>query len=143
MVVRPKIIQILQLVQSCLIMPFCMDNLFLYSLYQVVYSDVYMLDDEMKWKVLLSMPKTDSHIEFAWVHVNNSINFVGGMMQNHLVTKKMVLSGEVFEFDLDSLVLAPFIRVVGKLDMLISMPVLWPFGKLDECIDKMTTYLFY
>ncbi|CAI9280811.1 unnamed protein product [Lactuca saligna] len=33
---------------------------------EVVYSDVYMLDDEMKWKVLPPMPKPDSHIEFAW-----------------------------------------------------------------------------
>ncbi|KAI4329453.1 hypothetical protein L6164_021714 [Bauhinia variegata] len=33
---------------------------------EVVYTDVYMLDDEMKWKVLPPMPKANSHIEFAW-----------------------------------------------------------------------------
>jgi hypothetical protein len=45
---------------------------------QVVYSDVYMLDDEMKWKILPSMPKPNSHIECAWVIVNNSIIITGG-----------------------------------------------------------------
>ncbi|GAU33305.1 hypothetical protein TSUD_165700 [Trifolium subterraneum] len=33
---------------------------------QVVYGDVYMLDEEMKWKVLPPMPKPNSHIECAW-----------------------------------------------------------------------------
>ncbi|KAI7735822.1 hypothetical protein M8C21_017106 [Ambrosia artemisiifolia] len=70
---------------------------------EVVYSDVYMLDDEMKWKVLPPMPKPDSHIEFAWVVVNNSIK--------HPDTKKMILVGEVFQFQLDTLKWA----VVGKL----------------------------
>lgn len=78
--------------------------LFVISLFQVVYSDVYMLDDEMEWKVLPSMPKPDSHIEFAWVVVNNSIVLVGGTTDKHPETKKMVLNGEVFQFDLDKLV---------------------------------------
>lgn len=68
---------------------------------EVVYSDVYMLDDDMKWKVLPSMPKPDSHIEFAWVVVNNSIVIVGGTTDKHPQTKKMVLNGEVFQFNLD------------------------------------------
>ncbi|KAH9792113.1 hypothetical protein KPL71_003991 [Citrus sinensis] len=34
--------------------------------HEVVYGDVYMLDDEMKWKVLPPMPKPNSHIECAW-----------------------------------------------------------------------------
>lgn len=67
----------------------------------MVYSDVYMLDDDMKWKVLPSMPKPDSHIEFAWVVVNNSIVIVGGTTDKHPQTKKMVLNGEVFQFNLD------------------------------------------
>uniref|UniRef100_A0A0E0J316 Uncharacterized protein n=1 Tax=Oryza nivara TaxID=4536 RepID=A0A0E0J316_ORYNI len=32
---------------------------------EVVYSNVYMLDDGMRWKELPPMPKPDSHIEFA------------------------------------------------------------------------------
>ena len=75
-----------------------------YFLSQVVYSDVYMLDDEMKWKVLPPMPKPDSHIEFAWVIVNNSIVFVGGTTEKHPITKKMVLVGEIFQFNLNKLV---------------------------------------
>ncbi|XVE91091.1 hypothetical protein DITRI_Ditri20bG0127700 [Diplodiscus trichospermus] len=70
---------------------------------EVVYSDVYMLDDEMKWKTLPPMPKPDSHIEFAWAIVNNSIVIVGGTTEKHPITKKMVLVGEVFQFNLDTL----------------------------------------
>lgn len=55
----------------------------------------------MKWKVLPSMPKPDSHIEFAWIVVNNSIVIVGGTTDKHPQTKKMVLNGEVFQFNLD------------------------------------------
>lgn len=64
-----------------------------------------MLDDEMKWKVLPPMPKPDSHIEFAWVVVNNTIIIVGGTTDKHPVTKKMTLVGEVMQFDLDTMVL--------------------------------------
>ncbi|XP_034209634.1 kelch repeat-containing protein At3g27220 isoform X2 [Prunus dulcis] len=70
---------------------------------EVVYGDVYMLDDEMKWKVLPPMPKPDSHIEFAWVVVNNSIVIVGGTTEKHPVTKKMTLVGEIFQFNLNTL----------------------------------------
>ena len=70
----------------------------------VVYGDVYMLDDDMKWKVLPPMPKPDSHIEFAWKIVNNSIIIVGGTTEKHPETKKMTLVGEVFQFQLDTLV---------------------------------------
>ena len=60
---------------------FCIDYIFsvkfIYSLIsiflQVVYSDVYMLDDEMKWKTLPPMPKPDSHIEFAWAIVSEQV----------------------------------------------------------------------
>ncbi|KAL9462772.1 hypothetical protein AB3S75_000721 [Citrus x aurantiifolia] len=78
---------------------------------EVVYDDVYMLDDEMKWKVLPSMPKPDSHIEFAWVLVNNSIVIVGGTTEKHPTTKKMVLVGEIFQFNLNTLKW----HVIGKL----------------------------
>lgn len=71
----------------------------------MVYGNVYMLDDEMKWKELPPMPKPDSHIEFAWVFVNNSFVIVGGTTDKHPVTKKMVLNGEVFQFNLGTLVL--------------------------------------
>ena len=71
---------------------------------QVVYGDVYMLDNEAKWKHLPPMPKPDSHIEFAWVVVNNSIVIVGGTTEKHPITKKMILVGEVFRFDLETLV---------------------------------------
>ncbi|GFY97321.1 Galactose oxidase/kelch repeat superfamily protein [Actinidia rufa] len=72
---------------------------------EVVYGDVYMLDDEMKWKVLPPMPKPDSHIEFAWKIVNNSIVIVGGTTDKHPITKKMTLVGEVFQFNVHTLVL--------------------------------------
>lgn len=72
---------------------------------QVVYDDVYMLDDEMKWKVLPPMPKP----EFAWVVVNNSIVIVGGTTDKHPVTKKMTLVGEILQFQLDTLVWDLFI----------------------------------
>lgn len=70
---------------------------------EVVYSNVYMLDGGLKWKELPPMPKPDSHIEFAWTIVNNSIIIVGGTTEKHPVTKKMVLVGEVFRFNLDTL----------------------------------------
>ena len=71
---------------------------------QVVYSNVYMLDDGTTWKELPPMPKPDSHIEFAWVNVNNSLIIAGGTTDKHPITKKMVLVGEVFRFNLDTLV---------------------------------------
>lgn len=69
---------------------------------QVVYGDVYMLDDDMKWKVLPSMPKPDSHIEFAWTIVNSSLLIVGGTTEKHPETKRMILVGEVFRFEFDT-----------------------------------------
>lgn len=81
---------------------------------QVVYGDVYMLDDEKKWKVLPSMLKPNSHIEFAWAHVNNSIIIAGGTTEKHPVTKRMVLNGELVRFNLDSLVLTPSFIILGK-----------------------------
>uniref|UniRef100_A0A0D9ZME2 Kelch repeat-containing protein n=1 Tax=Oryza glumipatula TaxID=40148 RepID=A0A0D9ZME2_9ORYZ len=70
---------------------------------EVVYSNVYMLDDGMKWKEFPPMPKPDSHIEFAWVNVNNSLIIAGGTTEKHPITKKMVLVGEVFRFNLNTL----------------------------------------
>lgn len=74
-------------------------------LLQVVYDDVYMLDDDMKWKVLPPMPKPDSHIEFAWAIVNRSLVIVGGTTEKHPNTKKMTLVGEIFQFQFDTQVL--------------------------------------
>lgn len=81
--------------------------IFLFLLYtqlylQVVYGDVYMLDDGKKWKLLPPMPKPNSHIEFSWVVVNNSIIIVGGTTEKHPMTKRMILVGEVFRFDLNT-----------------------------------------
>ncbi|KAK1404393.1 Kelch repeat-containing protein [Heracleum sosnowskyi] len=70
--------------------------------HEVVYTDVYKLDAEMKWKVLPPMPKPDSHIESSWVIVNNSIIIVGGTTEKHPVTRRMILVGEVFQFHLDT-----------------------------------------
>lgn len=70
--------------------------------HEVVYGDVYMLDEKMKWKELPPMPKPDSHIECSWVLVNNSIIIVGGTTEKHPVTKRMILVGELFRFDLHS-----------------------------------------
>ncbi|KAK2969807.1 hypothetical protein RJ640_028087 [Escallonia rubra] len=79
--------------------------------HEVVYGDVYMLNDKMEWKELPPMPKPDSHIECSWVIVNNSIIIVGGTTEKHPVTKRMILVGEVFQFDLVSLKWS----VIGKL----------------------------
>ncbi|KAF6148969.1 hypothetical protein GIB67_026714 [Kingdonia uniflora] len=96
---------------------------------EVVFDDVYMLDDEMKWKVLPSMPKPDSHIEFAWAIVNNSIVLVGGTTDKHPVTKKMILVGEVFQFNLDTLKWS----VVGKL----------PFRVKTTLVGFWNEYLYF
>ncbi|KAJ4772378.1 Kelch repeat-containing protein [Rhynchospora pubera] len=71
--------------------------------HEVVYTDVYMLDDENQWKQLPPIPKPNSHIESAWFIVKNSIIIVGGTTEKHPVTKKMILVGEVFRFNLDNL----------------------------------------
>lgn len=76
---------------------------------QVVFGDVYMLDNEMKWKVLPPMPKQNSHIECSWVLVNNSIVIVGGTTEKHPLTKRMMLVGEVFQFNLNTLVYYHFV----------------------------------
>ncbi|KAL1169047.1 hypothetical protein V6Z11_A05G121300 [Gossypium hirsutum] len=70
---------------------------------EVVFGNVYMLDDEVKWKTLPPMLKPDSHIEFAWAIVSNYIVIVGGTTEKHPVTKKMVLVGEIFQFNFDTL----------------------------------------
>ncbi|KMZ60274.1 Kelch-like protein 20 [Zostera marina] len=71
---------------------------------EVVYGDVYMLDgDGKQWKELAPMPKPESHIEFAWQIVNNSIIIVGGTTDKHPVTKRMILIGEVIRFNLDTM----------------------------------------
>ncbi|KAM0959354.1 hypothetical protein TB2_024144 [Malus domestica] len=57
----------------------------------VVYSDVYMMDGEMKWKVLPPLPKPGSHIEFACAVVHNSIVIVGGTTEKYPVTKRITL----------------------------------------------------
>ncbi|KAE8683117.1 Kelch repeat-containing protein [Hibiscus syriacus] len=67
------------------------------------HSEVFMLDGDMKWKTLPPMPKPDSHIEFAWALVNNSIVIAGGTTEKHPITKKMILVGEVFQFNFDTL----------------------------------------
>ena len=82
----------------------CVLTFFTLVVLKVVFSDVYMLDEEMKWKVMPSMPKPDSHIEFAWKVVNNSIVIVGGTTEKHPETKKMVLVGEIFQFNLNTMV---------------------------------------
>lgn len=64
----------------------------------------------MKWKALPPMPKPDSHIEFAWVIVNNSLVIVGGTTDKHPITKRMVLVGEVFQFNLVTLVRNSFLH---------------------------------
>ncbi|CAI9777272.1 unnamed protein product [Fraxinus pennsylvanica] len=79
--------------------------------HEVVYGDVYMLDDEMKWKVLSPLPKPNSHIESSWVILNNSIIIMGGTTEKHPMTKRMILVGEMFQFHLDSLKWS----VIGKL----------------------------
>ncbi|KAK9117483.1 hypothetical protein Sjap_016430 [Stephania japonica] len=55
---------------------------------EVVFDNVYMLDDDMKWKDMPPMPKPDSHIEFAWAIVNNSLVIAGGTTEKHPVDKE-------------------------------------------------------
>ncbi|KAA8540167.1 hypothetical protein F0562_024270 [Nyssa sinensis] len=105
---------------------------------EVVYNDVYMLDNEMKWKVLPAMPKPDSHIEFAWVVVNNSIVIVGGTTDKHPVTKKMTLVGEVLQFQLDSLVLPFYHLYILKI---ANRQVLW-FNVLIHKHTQSLTFSF-
>ncbi|KAG8384943.1 hypothetical protein BUALT_Bualt04G0170700 [Buddleja alternifolia] len=78
---------------------------------EVVYGDVYMLDGEMKWKILTPLPKPNSHIESSWIILNNSIIIMGGTTEKHPVNKRMILVGEVFQFHLDTLKWS----VIGKL----------------------------
>lgn len=84
--------------------------------HEVVYGDVYMLDGGSKWKQVSPMPKPDSHIEFAWVVVNNSIVVVGGTTEKHPITKKMILVGEVFRFDLETMTWS----VIGRMPFCIK-----------------------
>lgn len=74
----------------------------------------------MKWKVLPPMPKPDSHIEFAWALVDNSVVIVGGTTEKHPVTKKMVLVGEMFQFNFDTLVLALSSCIVKTLTLIVN-----------------------
>ncbi|CAN6449160.1 unnamed protein product [Victoria cruziana] len=78
---------------------------------EVVYGDVYMTEDGKSWKQWPSMPKPDSHIEFAWIILNNSIIIAGGTTDKHPVTKKMILVREIFRFRLDTLEWS----VIGKM----------------------------
>jgi hypothetical protein len=59
-----------------------------------------MLEGNAKaWKVLPSMPKPDSHIEFAWAVANHSLFILGGTTEPKQGSKRMVLVGDVFEFN--------------------------------------------
>lgn len=78
---------------------------------EIFNGEVYMMDEEMKWKMLPPMPKNNSHIESAWIIVNNSIVIVGGTTDWHPVTKRLVLVGEIFRFQLDTLTWS----VIGRL----------------------------
>ncbi|XP_068668891.1 kelch repeat-containing protein At3g27220-like [Aristolochia californica] len=94
-----------------------------------VYGNVYMLDDEMKWKELSPMPKPDSHIEFAWIIVNNSLIIAGGTTEKHPVTKKMILVGELFRFQFDTLEWS----VIGKM----------PFRVKTTLVGYWDGYLYF
>ncbi|KAK4772595.1 hypothetical protein SAY86_014370 [Trapa natans] len=87
--------------------------------HEVVYGDVYMLDKEMKWTTLPPMPKPNSHIEFSWVIVNNSIIITGGTTEKHPETNRMMLVGEVFQFHLDTMKWS----VIGKLPYRIKTAI--------------------
>lgn len=56
----------------------------------------------MKWHTLPPMPKPDSHIEASWVILNNSIVIAGGTTEKNPITKRMILVGELFQFDINS-----------------------------------------
>lgn len=91
---------------------------------EVVYGDVYMLEGEAKeWKILPSMPKPVSHIEFAWVVVNGSIVILGGTTEKNPVTKRMTLVGDVVEFNLTT----QKWRIVGRMPYRVktTLVALW------------------
>lgn len=91
---------------------------------EVVYGDVYMLEGEAKvWKILPSMPKPISHIEFAWVVVNGSIVILGGTTEKNPVTKRITLVGDVVEFNLTTLKW----RIVGRMPYRVktTLVALW------------------
>ncbi|KAL3526320.1 hypothetical protein ACH5RR_010976 [Cinchona calisaya] len=108
--------------------------------HEVVYGDVYMMDNKTKWKKLLPMPKPNSHIESSWVVVNNSIIIMGGTTEKHPVTKRMILVGEIFQFHLDSLKWS----VIGKLPYRVKTTLAgfwdgWLYftsGQRDRGLDK-------
>lgn len=102
------------------------------------YGDVYMLEDGKEWKELPPMPKPNSHIECAWVLVNNSIIVVGGTTLKHPITKKMILVGEVFQFNLATLVSNPLccLLLLLKLFLLILFNI--PYCTLGVTLRKET-----
>ena len=77
-------------------------------MFQVVYGDVYMLEvkegGRKEWKELPRMPRPDSHIECAWVVVNDTLVVLGGTTEKDPLTNRMVLVGEVYAFDFRGLV---------------------------------------
>lgn len=104
-----------------------------------------MLDDEMKWKNLPPMPKPDSHIEFAWTIVNHSIVIAGGTTEKHPITKKMVLVGEIFQLNLDTLV--SILNFLWQLThLLIHQPLKLTsfcfFLPKESCIKRQSLLMF-
>lgn len=112
-----------------------------YWSFQVVYGDVYMIDDEMKWKELPPFPKPDSHIEFAWIVINNSIVIVGGTTEKHPVSKKMVLNGEVFQFNLDTLVLNS-VPLLKYDNIFVHMFQVYAYDVTEKCAQHVTVLSF-
>lgn len=106
---------------------------------EVVYGDVYMLGDGPGWKQLPPMPLPNSHIEFAWVVVNNSIVVLGGTTEKNPVTKRMVLVGDVFQFDLN----VTKWRIIGKMPFRVKTTLVafwdgWLYfnsGQRDRGVD--------
>ncbi|KAK6928485.1 hypothetical protein RJ641_007076, partial [Dillenia turbinata] len=82
-------------------------------------SAIFKCSRRHEWKVLAPMPKPNSHIEFVWVIVNNSIIIVGGTTEKHPVTKRMIPVGEVLRFHLDSLKWS----VIGKLPYRVKITI--------------------
>ncbi|KAG2306433.1 hypothetical protein Bca52824_026181 [Brassica carinata] len=81
-------------------------------------------------------PCSDSHIEFAWKVVDNSIVIDGGTTEKHPETKKMVLAGEIFKFNMNAML--PYnvkTKPVGYWDRPTGTGSYFTSGQRDKCPD--------
>jgi hypothetical protein len=108
--------------------------------FQVIYGDVYMLEGEGsdEWQRFPGMPRPDSHIECAWIVVNDTLVVLGGTTEKDPLSNRMVLVGEVFAFDFIALVCVLFFYF--SLIVLELFPFAPEFGPNCPNIKRLSTY---